>query len=452
MSERSKRHELSGWGRFPRGVCEEYRPESRAGVRTLLAACTGQGLIPRGLGRSYGDPAINPAGAVATLTRLNRFLALDRESGLLECEGGVPLGAITDLVLPRGWFLPVTPGTQHVTVGGAIANDVHGKNHHCDGSFGAHVRSLVLLTPDGTERRCSRIENTDLFRATLGGVGLTGVILSARIQLLRVSTAQMICKRVRTASLDATLEALARAERRHQYAVAWLDCLAGGRRMGRGVVMMGDHAVPGDLPADTQDPLARSRSRPWPVPVTMPGGLLNRWSVAAFNEAYYRTHGDAAEQLTGLASFFYPLDRLAGWNRLYGPRGFAQYQATIPMDRPEGLRALLEALSNAKRASFLAVLKTFGAAGEGFLSYPSPGFTLALDLPNHGGLPAFLQGLDEIVVTHGGRLYLAKDACMRAETFAACYPNRDHFLRVKAEVDPENRLQSAMSRRLGLTP
>ena len=448
--ERSKTHVLGGWGRFPTAECHEYRPESWPAVAELLGRGMEPSVIARGLGRSYGDAALNPDAGVLNLTRLDRLLAFDAETGLLECEGGVSFGDLLETFVPRGWFLPVTPGTRHVTVGGAIANDVHGKNHHCDGSFGAHVRSFVLLTPDGAEHACSREENTDLFRATLGGIGLTGVILRARFQLMPISTAHIVRKRVRTPSFDETLEELARAERRHQYAVAWLDCLARGGRMGRGVVLKGDHAIPGDLPDSIDTPLALPRTGEKPVPLDMPGGLLNSLTVAAFNEAYYRVNRTRDATLVPLQGFFYPLDGLAQWNRLYGKRGFAQYQATIPLDAPQGLRALLEHLSSARRASFLAVLKTFGEAGGGMLSYPSPGFTLALDLPNRKGLVDFLHELDRIVLEHGGRTYLAKDSCMTAETFRKGYPQWEEFKAVKERVDPHNRLQSAMARRLGL--
>ena len=449
--ERCKTHEMVGWGRLPRAECHEYRPESRAGVRELLLGKAQPSMIPRGLGRSYGDAALNPNGGVLTLSRLDRLIAFDAESGLLECEGGVSLGTLLEVFVPRGWFPPVTPGTRHVTVGGAIANDVHGKNHHCDGSFGAHVRSFMLLTPDGTERRCSREENAELFAATLGGIGLTGIVLSARIKMMPITTARVLRHRVRTASLDETLEEVTRAERRHQYAVAWLDCLTRGAGTGRGVVIKGDHAIPGDLPKGIDEPLAWRPRAEKPVPLDMPGGLLNRWSVAAFNEAYYRAHPSQSDAVVPLENFFYPLDGVANWNRLYGRRGFAQYQATIPLEEADGLRALIEHLTSAKRASFLAVLKTFGAAGDGMLSYPSPGFTLALDLPNAAGLTDFLHGLDRIVLEHGGRLYLAKDSCMEVETFRASYPRWEEFREVKERVDPHNRLQSAMSRRLGLT-
>lgn len=449
--ERCKTHEMGGWGRFPTGECHEYRPESRAGLVTLLGNGGEPSTIGRGLGRSYGDAAINPGGGVLNLTRFNRLLAFDAETGVLECEGGVSFSDLLETFVPRGWFLPVTPGTRHITVGGAIANDVHGKNHHCDGAFGAHVRSFVLLTPDGTEHVCSRDENAELFHATLGGIGLTGVIVRARFQMMPISTARMLRQRVQTAALDGTLEELARAERRHQYAVAWLDCLARGGRMGRGVVLKADHAIPGDLPEKIDEPLAMPRRAEKPVPFNMPGAALNTFTVAAFNEAYYRLNPTQDAKLVPLQSFFYPLDSLSQWNRLYGKRGFAQYQATIPLDAPDGLRALLEHLASARRASFLAVLKTFGEAGDGMLSYPSPGFTLALDLPNSRGLVEFLQGLDKVVLAHGGRTYLAKDSCMTVETFRAGYPRWEEFKAVKERVDPHNRLQSAMSRRLGLT-
>lgn len=446
-----ERQLLSGWGNYPRQMCDVTVAHREQVLRQALLGDHRDGAIMRGLGRSYGDSALNAGGRVVIDTPLNRFRAFDPESGLLECEAGASLAEIIEHLLPRGWFPPTTPGTRYVTVGGAIAADVHGKNHHVDGSFGNFVRELKLLLADGNVATCSPQENERLFWATVGGMGLTGCILSAKLQLLKVESSSIDVRYERTASLDETLERFTAHDRDYRYSVAWIDCLRGGPSLGRSVLMLGEHARAADLPAkQSSNPLRVPALSQWrSVPCYAPGWLLNRWSVAAFNTAYYETHRDG-RALVPFGQFFYPLDRLARWNRLYGRRGFVQYQALFPRETSRaGLIELLEQVVSSKRASFLAVLKACGPANPGLLSYLYPGHTLALDFANTGDdLLPFLRMLDEIVLKHGGRLYLAKDAATTADAFATMYPKLVEFRRIKAEVDPQCRFVSSQARRL----
>lgn len=449
---------LSGWGRYPVERCLILRPESRRELRASLSEGEGRSFIARGLGRSYGDSALNglmtPAGAavrsrrVVAFERLNRFLAFDPETGVLECEAGVSLEEIIRFFLPRGFFPLVTPGTRFVTVGGAIAHDVHGKNHHRDGTFSRSVLELRLLTAGGETLTCSPEQNPEAFWATVGGAGLTGLILSARLQLRRVESAYLRADFRRCAGLDAALAALQDADAKFQYSVAWVDCLARGRSLGRGVLICGNHAARGDLPKEVREPLAAPRRRGKSIPLDFPSWTLNRHSVRAFNILYYALHPDASGRLMDYESFFHPLDAISNWNRIYGSRGFVQYQAVLPPDGRAGLVELLERLSRSARASFLAVLKRSGPAGQGMLSFPREGFTLALDLPAGGGIREFLAELDRVVLKHGGRLYLAKDAVMSPEAFAEMYPRLAGFREAKARLDPAGRFSSSQARRL----
>ena len=451
MTEAYATRTLCGWGRLNPAACRVYRPEGRAALGGILAADTGGGCIARGLGRSYGDPAVNEDGGVIDMARLDRMIAFDAETGVLECEGGVSLEDILDVFLPRGFFPPVTPGTKFVTVGGAIANDIHGKNHHRDGTFTQHVLDLELLTPRGEVLHCSPEENADIFWATAGGVGLTGIIVSARIRLQPVETAYMKVDYQRAPDLDSVLAAMTESDDQYQYSVAWLDALASGKHLGRAVLMRGNHATRAELPAGIAEPLAPARVRSVKtIPFDLPGFVLNPLSVKVFNTLFYAKHRDAQDRIVGYDPYFYPLDGIGHWNRMYGKRGFVQYQALLPMDGAEGLRQILERLAASRRASFLAVLKCFGEGNPGPLSYPFAGYTLALDLPMRRGLPELLRELDAMLLEHGGRLYLGKDAVTQAETIAAMYPELERFREIQARLDPEGRMASSMARRLGL--
>lgn len=443
----------SGWGRYPVERCHVHRPEKRSDVARVLTSGEQPSYISRGLGRSYGDAALNQDGGVISHLRLNRFLAFHTETGVLECEAGVSLADIAQTFLPRGFFLPVTPGTKYVTVGGAIASDVHGKNHHVDGTFAEFVLDFRLQTPTGEALTCSREENSEVFWATIGGMGLTGAILSARIRLRHVESAYVRADYRKAGNVDEALSAFVQSDNSYRYSVAWIDCLASGASLGRSVLMQANDATADEVCAErsAQDPFALPKKRTITIPFYFPAGTLNRASIQVFNTLYYWKQRDAVGKLIDYESFFYPLDSVGDWNRLYGKRGFVQYQAALPVDGGrEGIRALLERLSAAKRASFLAVLKRFGPANPGLLSFPFEGYTLALDLPNRDGLQRFLRELDEITLRFGGRVYLAKDAALTPETFSAMYPRADEFRRVKRELDPEGRLSSSLARRVGL--
>ncbi|MBI3118426.1 MAG: FAD-binding oxidoreductase [Candidatus Hydrogenedentes bacterium] len=444
---------MAGWGRLDPRPCQVYRPERRRARWEILSGAGAAGLIARGLGRSYGDTSVNEAGTVLAMTRLNRMIGFDPSSGVLECEAGVSLAEILDVFLPRGFFLPVTPGTKFVTVGGAIANDIHGKNHHRDGTFGQFVESMTLLLPSGEIMVCSPSDHADIFWATVGGIGLTGIILTARLRLHGVQSAYVRVDYHKSPDLDDALGTMAASDERYKYSVAWVDCLAGGKALGRSILMQGNHALPEHLPARLQAaPLAAPRARQKRIPLDFPSFVLNPLSIKAFNTLFYASHLRTQGVIVHYDKYFYPLDRILDWNRMYGKAGFVQYQATLPIDQRQGLVRVLERLSQSRRASFLAVLKCFGAGNPGLLSHPIRGYTLTLDIPNRPGLIPFLHELDAILLEHGGRLYLAKDAAAMPETIAAMYPRLPEFRALKERLDPEHKLTSSMARRLGIVP
>ena len=441
---------LSGWGRYPVLDCRLEHLREHESLPDLLDR--NDTLIARGNGRSYGDAALNRELTLSMLA-MNRMQAFDTQTGLLTCEAGVLLADILDVFVPRGWFPPVVPGTKFVTVGGMIAADVHGKNHHQDGSFGAHVESLLLVTANGETRTCSRTENADLFRATLGGMGLTGIILSASFRLKPIETAFVLEETLAAGDLSETM-ALFEKSADWPYSVAWIDCLARGAKQGRSLLMRGRFMECSALPARLgADPLRPAAGRQLTVPVDAPSMLLNRHTISVFNEWYYRRGAKLSRpQLVHFDRFFFPLDRLRAWNRLYGRRGFVQYQCVLPTrESPIGIRALLDRISTARHASFLAVLKLFGPVGEGLLSFPMEGYTLTLDFPMHTGTPALLVALDEITHRHGGRVYLAKDACSTPARLRQGYPQRTAFGRRRTEAAGlVPKFASMLSRRLAL--
>lgn len=442
---------LSGWGGMNPEPCTVFRPEKRRALHDLIQCKDTTTVIARGLGRSYGDTSVNGGGGVVNATRLNRMIAFDPETGVLECEGGVSLAEIIDAFLPRGYFVPVTPGTKFVTVGGAIANDVHGKNHHCDGTFCEYVESFDLLLPGGEVMTCTKESNADVFWATAGGIGLTGFIVSARLRLIPVESAYIVADYTQCVDLDHALEAMAATDGAHKYSVAWVDCLARGASLGRSVLMQGGHATVKHLSgARASRPFEAKRGLPKTLPVNCPQFLLNPVSVSAFNRVFYAAHPTAIGKMVHYDKYFYPLDMIHHWNRLYGRRGFTQYQATLPFESKQGLIKILEKLAASRRASFLAVLKTFGEQNPGLLSHPMKGYTLTLDIPNHTGLIPFLHEMDRILLEYGGRLYLAKDGAAKPETIAAMYPRLEEFKEIRKRLDPRGVLSSNMARRLGI--
>lgn len=446
--------ELSGWGRHPVEACAVYRPERIDELAEIVAHAPQGTLIPRGLGRSYGDAALNGAGAVVLSERLDSMLAFDPAEGILTCEAAVSLAEILETFLPRGFFFPVTPGTKFVTIGGAIAADVHGKNHHRSGSMAESVLDFQLLTSRGEVLTCSRDQNADAFWATLGGMGLTGIVLQARLRLLRVPTAYMRVEYERAPDLDAALDRCIRTDEDYGYGVAWIDCLATGNSLGRSVLMRANHAACDELPEPARSqPLHQPRRIEPAVPFTLPNRTLNRASVKLFNEAYFRAQKDRHE-VVDCSRYFYPLDSVRNWSRIYGRRGMIQYQLVLPTEAArEGLVSVLEAVSSSGCPCFLAVLKSFGDASGGLLSFPRPGFTLAMDLPHLGArVLDLVDKLDEIVLRHGGRVYLAKDSTLRPDRLAAMYPELARFREVKTRLDPANRFVSSQAQRLEICP
>ncbi len=433
---------LQGWGRLGRAPCQAARPERLRDLRAVVLADVGRNLVPHGAGRSYGDAALNGGGAAVLTTRLDRMLGFDATTGVLVAEPGVSFADIIRTFLPRGWLPPTPPGTAFATLGGAVAHDVHGKNQHLAGCFGHHVEWLDLMLADGSTRRLSPSEDAAAFHATLGGLGLTGVVTALALRLLPVPSNALLVRRQRIAGLDAFLEAFG-AARQASWAVGWIDALAGGAALGRGILEVAEPA-PQHLPP----PPEAQRN----LPFDAPGCLLNRFSVRAFNAAYWRrvpAAGDAQPMHYG--RFLFPLDGIGQWNRLYGRRGFHQFQCVLPeAEAPRGLRLLLEAVGQAGAASFLAVLKWMGRDGAGLLSFARPGFTLALDIPARAGAGALLRRLERLTLDHGGRVYLAKDSTLSPAGMAAMYPRLAEFQAIRARLDPGGRFSSDMSRRLGL--
>ena len=449
---RSRLMEISGWGNVPRHTTHVYRPERMPEAAAVAVDAPERTVLARGMGRSYGDSSLNDADAVLLGTRLSRFLSFDSNTGVLECEAGTTLDDLLAVFVPKGFFPPVTPGTKYITIGGAIAADVHGKNHHKDGSIAEFIESFDLLLASGEVLRCSRAENIEAFWATIGGMGLTGIILQARIRLRKIESAYIKVDYQKAPNLDAALAGFAADDDKYQYSVAWIDCLSGGESLGRSVLIRGNHASVNSLPPKLRDrPMIHRAKGKKSVPFNFPGFVLSSFTVRQFNNRFYKGHSDG-QQFVDYDEFFYPLDSVLHWNRIYGKRGFFQYQAVFPAtDNSRCLRELLEKLSESRRASFLCVLKTMGKGSGGLLSFPREGQTLALDIPNSNKHTVeFLQELDQIVLKHGGRVYLAKDASMTPQTFRAMYPELDGFIAAKAKLDPHNRFSSSQARRLGI--
>lgn len=430
---------VSGWGRYPlvEAAIEELRHSS------FLKESPGEvnSCIARGLGRSYGDSSL--ADMIVLTPSSNRIYAFDEAAGELSCEAGMSLDEIIQIFLPRGWFPEITPGTRYVTIGGAIASDVHGKNHHRAGCFSECVLSFRLLLPDGSIVRCSRDENYELFRTTCGGMGLTGIILDAIVRLQPVRTAFIEQQTFAAANLDEALS-LFQQYNDWPYSVAWIDCLASGKQRGRSILMVGKHAREGTLQLKAKRKIS--------VPFTMPGIFLNRYTVSAFNALYYgRKAGSAGESLVDFNTFFYPLDALNNWNRIYGRSGFTQYQFVLPLESSrQGLMEILARIAQSGQGSFLAVLKLFGRENENYLSFPRQGYTLALDFKITRSLFPLLDELDAIVADHGGRLYLTKDVRMKPEMLRSGYPRLNHFLGIRQKNGASKMFRSKQSIRLGI--
>ena len=441
---------LAGWGRTQPVVARVVTPASEDDVATILADAAGP-VIARGLGRSYGDAAQAAGGTVVDGRGFGAVGTIDHSTGSVTVGAGASIDAILAHAVPKGWFVPVSPGTRQVTVGGAIAADVHGKNHHRDGTFCQHVTALRLVAPSGP-RTVGPDDDPDVFWATAGGMGLTGIVTEATVRLLPIETDRVLVDTDRCDDLDALLARMA-TDQAYRYSVAWVDCMATGSSLGRGVLTRGDHARRDDLPAaERSRPLAAPSPSRLRVPVPAPRGLLNRLSVRAFNEAWFRRaprerHGE----LQPIGTFFHPLDFVTDWNLLYGPRGVVQYQLAVPSAAVEAVRRAIELLATSGVPSFLAVLKRFGPADPGPLSFPIEGWTLALDIPvGPPQLPGVLDALDDLVQDAGGRVYLAKDARLDPARLRAMYPRLGELEAVRRRLDPNGILGSDLARRLGI--
>jgi decaprenylphospho-beta-D-ribofuranose 2-oxidase len=430
---------LTGWGRFPQIQARGRSFHHQEVLGDYLKSA--EDCIAHGMGRSYGDSALH--GQVVFTRRFNKILSFDSRTGAVVCESGVSLSELIDAFLPRGWFPGVVPGTQFISVGGAIASDVHGKNHHRVGCFSEYVSAFDLMLPQGEVVRCSRKENAPLFHATCGGMGLTGVVLRAELSLEPVQSSSIMESLIPGQNLEEVLNLL-EENRSAAYSVAWIDCLAKTARQGRAIVMLGEPAEAGAL---TLPP-----AKTWTVPSGWPGFCLNHYTVALFNDAYYHLKSNvAAGRLVSLDEFFFPLDKIAHWNKLYGRRGFTQYHLVLPEEASlRGLKIILARTAAAGLDSFLAVLKLFGAENANYLSFPLKGCSLALDFKIQNRLFPFLDELDRVVLDHGGRLYLAKDMRMSREVFRQGYPRWAQFAQIRERYHLNRKFNSLQSRRLGV--
>ena len=438
----------SGWGRYPIIDTQMIHPHTVDAAQS--ATTRGNQAVARGNGRAYGDAGIGVRQTISMI-HLNRMRTFDAQTGLITIEAGVLLSDLIETFLPRGFLPYALPGTSFITVGGAIAADVHGKNHHREAGFGQYVESLLLAVPTGETLRVSREEHSDLFFATIGGMGLTGIILEATIRLRRVETGWIRQRTIVAEDLSAAIAALENSDSA-TYSVAWIDCLAKGARLGRSLIFLGEHASYAELDEKQAENLFPLRKPPVSIAIDAPSFALNRWAVAAFNELYFRAgvRKAASPILVPAHPYFFPLDALGNWNRIYGRSGFVQHQSVLPTKNAKAaLAEMLDRIAKRGGSSFLAVLKKLGA-GTGSMSFPMPGYTLALDFPIKGDLFPFLDELDKLVVAAGGRLYLAKDARQSRSTFEASYPDLSCFREVRRTIDPKGNMKSRLAERIGI--
>jgi len=430
---------LSNWNNFPKIRTSFIDVTFKEDLSNSLNQ--NESVIARGNGRCYGDASLGDN--VINMLKFNNILRFDKEQGLITCQSGVLLSDILELIVPSGWFLPVTPGTQFITIGGALASDVHGKNHHKEGSFADFVVDFLILKPDGTIVQCSKTNNGELFWYTMGGMGLTGIILEATFTLKKISSQFIREKQIKASSLSEILE-LFDTYNAYTYSVAWIDCLKGGKAFGRSILMLGEHATREEV----GDRVSKKKTE-FTIPFYFPSFTLNSATIKAFNTFFYHKNlRQVSEGIVPYKPFFYPLDAIYDWNRIYGKRGFLQYQFVIPRAVGKmGIEVILKKISQKKVGSFLAVLKSFGP-GTVPLSFQMSGYTLALDMPLVNGLFAFLDELDKIVAEYGGRIYLSKDARMSSEIYYKTYPRSYDFGQFVATLDPNSKVVSNLSRRL----
>lgn len=435
---------ITNWGNYPAMESDEQSFSSDAQLQEIIQS--NKDFIARGNGRCYGDASLG--GTTISTLKFDKVISFDTQNGVFECQSGITLDQILDIIVPKGWFLPVTPGTKYITIGGAVASDVHGKNHHVDGSFSNHIVEMELVMSDGGLLVCSSELHPDLFEATCGGMGLTGVITRVKFRLKKIETSFIKQKQIKATNLEEVVH-LFEKYKHYTYSMAWIDCLKKGKHFGRSILIVGEHAKVEELNAKQKDvPLQLPRKKKISFPFNLPSWVLNSFTVKAFNFLYYNKNlKKEINNVVPYEPFFYPLDAILHWNRGYGKKGFVQYQFVLPLEAKQGLVTILNKISEKGLGSFLAVLKVFGKQ-ESIISFPFEGYTLALDFPVRKGLFEFLDELDQIVLQYGGRLYLSKDARMKPSVLDAGYPKLEKFREIVKKYNPKGRIRSIQSDRL----
>ncbi|MGN6418338.1 MAG: FAD-binding protein [Pseudobacter sp.] len=439
---------IANWGNYPAMESDEQLFSYDEQLQEIIR--TSPHFIPRGNGRCYGDASL--AGETVNTLKYDKILSFDTANGIFECQSGLTLDQILEVIVPKGWFLPVTPGTKFITVGGAIGSDVHGKNHHVDGTFGQHVVDMDIILADGKQVTCSPTDHADLFEATCGGMGLTGMITRIKFKLKKIPSSYIKQKQIKAANLDELIR-LFEEYKHFTYSMAWIDCLQKGNSFGRGIMTIGEFAKPEELNEKQRSaPLALPKKKAITIPFNFPSWSLNTLTVKAFNFLYYNKN--VKKEISNVVTyepFFYPLDALLHWNRCYGKKGFVQYQFVLPLEAKEGLVDILRRIGAKGMGSFLVVLKVFGKQENSLISFPFEGYTLALDFPVRKGLFEFLDELDQVVLKYGGRLYMSKDARMKPEMLEAGYPRLQEFKSIVQKYNPDGKIRSIQSDRLELT-
>jgi len=438
---------IANWGNYPAIEAEENSFAFKEQLSEIIN--NKEGIIARGNGRCYGDASLG--NTIISTLKFNKIISFDTSKGIFECEAGIRLDEILEIIVPEGWFLPVTPGTKFITVGGAVASDIHGKNHHVDGSFSRHVLEMDVVVANGDTITCSDTLHSDLFWATCGGMGLTGIITRIKFDLKKITTAYIKQKQIKAENLDDVIR-LFDEYKDYTYSVAWIDCLKKGKHFGRSILILGEHASIEDLPeAKRKQPLLLPKKKQITFPFNLPSFALNSFTVKAFNFLYYSKNTKREiNNVVPYEPFFYPLDAILHWNRGYGKKGFVQYQFVLPMESKDGLIEILKKISNQGLGSFLAVLKVFGKQND-LISFPHEGYTLALDFPVRKGLFSFLDELDKVVQQYGGRIYLSKDARMKPSMFWETYPNAEKFAEIIKKYNPAFKIDSYQAKRLNIT-
>ena len=438
---------IANWGNYPVIESDEQSFSFTDQLDELVK--NNDGFIPRGNGRCYGDASLAKK-TISTL-KYDKILSFDVKEGIFECQSGLTLDQILEVIVPKGWFLPVTPGTKFITVGGAVASDVHGKNHHIDGSFSNNIVDMDIALSSGEFVTCSPQEHADLFEATCGGMGLSGVITRVKFRLKKIETSFIRQKQVKAENLEEIID-LFEKYNHYTYSVAWIDCLKKGKNFGRSILILGEHAKIDELNERQKgDPLQLPKKKQITFPFNLPSWVLNAFTVKAFNFLYYgKNFKKEINNIVSYEPFFYPLDAILHWNRGYGKNGFVQYQFVLPLEAKQGLIEILKRISDKGLGSFLAVLKVFGKQ-ESIISFPKEGYTLALDFPVRKGLLEFLDELDKVVLQYGGRIYMSKDARMKPEILQGGYPELDKFKQIIKKYNPDGKIHSVQSDRLFLT-